>query len=177
MTLRAIGTWGEGPWEYPQGRVSPDAVAVKRFTWGHPGHSAITGEELAIGYFVEHRVPVAKMEDLAFVGAREKEALAVVERLVGLALQGTAYIPRLRPYEFIFQAVGEMIHGWIAQGGYPEDWQAQLGQALTAGNTAFVQKMQWAKAVGAVEEPDPVLAQFGWRIAIRPLDAPRVVLA
>ena len=175
--LRAIGTWGELDWAYPEGRVARDAVATKTFTWQSEVESALTGESIRIGYHTQHRVPIAKMEDLVFVAAHEQQAIELLERPVRLATEGVAFIQPVIPFVFLHAAVCGSVQAWIDQGGYPDQWKDQLAQALTLGNTEYVQRMQWAKSVGAKAESDPVLAMFGWRIEIKRLEVPLVVVA
>lgn len=177
MNLRALGTWIEDDWEYPLGRVRPDAEALKRFRWECAATSAKTGTELKLMYYTTNRVPVHRMEDLGWVAAREKDALDLLERPIRLSLEGVGYLPPVNPLVIAHHKVAALIGGWITEGGYPEAWQPELQHAFGAAHHEGQRLLAVARDLGAVVEPDPVLATFGWRVPIRPLSVPLVQLA
>jgi hypothetical protein len=175
MSLRDLGEWREEDWQYPDGRVSPQAVATKKFSWSGPAVAAANGEALSLGYYTTVDLPVAAMEKLEVVAARERDALALLERLVQLATEGVAYIPTPNAMRRCYAYVRGLIASWVEAGGYPDDWDVALQRAFAQSHAEASAELRFARGVQAVPETDPVLATFGLRIAIVPLTQPVVV--
>lgn len=170
---RQVGVWTEEAWNYEVA----SGHAVKRYRWECEAVAVKTGEALRLAYFTRNEVPTGRMEDMAFVLGQEGAALRLLERVVEQATKGIGYIPIQRPTDYLLATTSRLVEQWIAAGGYPDEWKQQLEQAITVGGQAYLNAMAAAQALGADNETDAELAQFGWPVPIVAVELPLVSLA
>ena len=165
--LRAYGRWDEGKYEFgtaPTGQ----AIAVKRFTWVQAAVTTHGAFPLELSYFATAAADPHKLDDLVYLAALERQALDVLETMVMLALQGTAYVALPHPVVEVQKDTVQVVGEWIRQGGYPEDWALRVQQVIGA---AFGRLKVWKDRLGEMQARlDPEHQQWGLAVPIQPID-------
>lgn len=165
--LRAYGRWDETKYEFhtaPTGQ----AIAVKRFTWVQAAVTTHGGFPLELSYFATATADPHKLDDLVYLAALERSALDVLETMVLLALQGTAYLALPHPVVEVQKDVLQVVGEWIRQRGYPEDWAAQLQAVI---GQAFARLKVWKdRLVEMQTRLDPEHQAWGLAVPIQSIE-------
>src|SRR2546427_526947 len=164
--LRLYGTWSEGKYEY--GHNGMQAVAVKRFLWTQPIRSKHGGLEFPLSYFADVAVRPRPVDDLGYLAARERTGLDIMEAMILLALQGTAYISAPQTAGVLKQNLFQVIGEWVKASGPPERWPDIIAKVV---DDTFTMLTRWKERLAVIQATtDPAHPDWGLAFEIEPIE-------
>lgn len=162
--LRRYGVWTEEPYAY--GHTGREQVARKRFTWSCPVRTVHGDVALTLHYFAASTVEPKRMNDLVYLAEQERGALGILEALVLAATNGIGYVTPPNPEAVVVGPAVGRVRQWVADGGYPEDWEAQLAGTLVEAIRVLA---FWTERLHLMQaQPDPERHGWGLVVAIVP---------
>lgn len=160
--LRRYGTWSEH--EYAFQRTGQQAVAIKRFAWTCPAVSVVGKHPVTLTYFADATVDPKRMNDLRYLGERERLATETLESMVLAAINGTGYLGLPNPIAEISHDVVSLVGGWVDKGGHPETWAQDLTQTIAA---RIEHLNAWQRMLQQLETVPDLEHAPSWGMAVR----------